>query len=101
MQQMRLGIPAGLRFVGLDGVLARDLGQVIENSFPPSIRLARLNAKYYTVRWKADGGLEELEEWSERRAQLHMDEWLESLGCEDAAWNPSTPWLLGGDRVVE
>ncbi|TDL27100.1 hypothetical protein BD410DRAFT_783287 [Rickenella mellea] len=86
LHQMRAGIPTSLRFVGLDGMSVRDFAQVVESSFPTSVRLARLNYKYFTVRWKTDGGLE-MEEWPERRAQLHMGEWLESLGCEDVAWN--------------
>ena len=82
---MKSGLPSTIRFIALNDITIHDPIQTIDLAFPTSVRLAYLNNKYFTVRRRPDGHLESLEEWPTRRAEIHSEEWFESMGCEDAS----------------
>ncbi|KAH8115096.1 hypothetical protein DFH11DRAFT_1508330 [Phellopilus nigrolimitatus] len=88
---MRPGLPPNLRYIALLDTDVRDEMRLVETVVPPSVRLVNIADKYYTVRRRTDGHLEALDEWPERRMQLHAEEWLEALGCEDALWDDFAP----------
>lgn len=110
-QDLRVGFPPGLKYISLDGGRISDVMSFLEKYMPPTVRLARINDKFHTVTWRFPAAsttstststtntagrnnaniesaaqVGDLQEWPERRALLHMDEWLEWLDCEDAAW---------------
>lgn len=84
------GLPQQLRYIALLDTESSDPLGLVEGALPSSVRLVHFGNKQYSVRRKG-GHLEGLEEWPERRMELHAEEWLESLGCEDALWDDFAP----------
>ncbi|KAK0216415.1 hypothetical protein IW262DRAFT_1400103 [Armillaria fumosa] len=91
MRDLRVGVPPGLRFIGLDtsGMGTGEVAGIVEQGFP-MVRVVRVGSTYWTVHRKKksgrkgeDGGFE-LERWPVRRGRYHVSEWLEWFGCEDA-----------------
>lgn len=83
LQQIRGGIPATLRYIGLSDLLPlRNVIAVVDRGFP-MVRVVRVGNSYWTVHRKADGTFQEMEAWSKRTVMYHTGEWLEWLGCED------------------
>ncbi|KAJ7579284.1 hypothetical protein C8J56DRAFT_341215 [Mycena floridula] len=81
LNQLRLGVPQNLRFVGLSDFASRNYLAIIEQGFPMA-RVLRVGSSYMTVLRSKDQHLD-LEVWPKRRAQFHANEWLEWLGCEE------------------
>ncbi|KAL5520579.1 hypothetical protein ACEPAG_9803 [Sanghuangporus baumii] len=122
MITMRPGLPPNLRYLALLGTEVRDESHFVETVLPRSLRLVNISDRFYTVKRRpptlsrastpgspptpassstgpgsTDGGqFEGLEEWPERRVQLHAEEWLEALGCEDALWDDFAPGSYQG-----
>ncbi|KAL5478706.1 hypothetical protein ACEPAI_1983 [Sanghuangporus weigelae] len=123
MITMRPGLPPNLRYLALLGTTeVRDESHFVETALPRSLRLVNISDRFYTVKRRSpalsrastpgspptpassstgpgstDGGqFEGLEEWPERRVQLHAEEWLEALGCEDALWDDFAPGSYQG-----
>ena len=88
---MRPGLPPNLRYLALLGTEVRDETHFVETVLPRSLRLVNISDRFYTVKRKEDGRVDALDEWPERRVQLHAEEWLEALGCEDALWDDFAP----------
>ncbi|EJD04668.1 uncharacterized protein FOMMEDRAFT_132624 [Fomitiporia mediterranea MF3/22] len=105
MITMRPGLPPNLRYLALLGTEVRDEAHFVDTVLPRSLRLVNISDRFYTIRRRKPnkndkaskdnidgyGKLEGLDEWPERRVQLHAEEWLESLGCEDALWDDFAP----------
>lgn len=91
IQSMRPGLPSDLRFFGARGAEVDDVACYIDRSVPPSVRLLNINGRLFGVERRADGHLERLDEWPERRTMYHAGEWLEALGCKDALWDDFSP----------
>ncbi|KAI5120006.1 hypothetical protein M0805_008467 [Coniferiporia weirii] len=93
LNTMRPGLPPNLRYIALLDTDVRDEAHFVETVLPHGVRLVNIANKFYTVRRRPDGHghIDALEEWPERRVQLHAEEWLETLGCEDALWDDFAP----------
>ena len=90
IQQLRAGLPPGLRFIGLSQFHVDDVVSVVENGFP-MVRLVRIDDTYFTVKHK-NGGTQ-IEEWPKDRVRYNLTEWLEWYGCEHAEWRDATEFL--------
>ncbi len=91
IQQLRPGLPPGLKFIGLSQFHIDDVAAVIQHGFP-MVRLARIDDAYYTVKHTADG-MVSVEEWPKGRTQYSSTEWLEWFECEHAEWRDPTEFL--------
>ena len=91
IQQLRPGLPPGLKFIGLSQFHIDDVAAVIQHGFP-MVRLARIDDVYYTVR-HGDAGAVSVEEWPKARTQYQLAEWLEWFECEHAEWRDPTEFL--------
>ncbi|KAF9444045.1 hypothetical protein P691DRAFT_737051 [Macrolepiota fuliginosa MF-IS2] len=100
-KQLQPGLPPDLRFVFLNDipVSTRIVHAVVEQAFP-LVSVIRVGSWFWTVMRKQPGALSsgsggggggsnegvlELEPWPMRRVVYHAAEWLEWLGCEEAA----------------
>ncbi|PSR77451.1 hypothetical protein PHLCEN_2v7882 [Hermanssonia centrifuga] len=90
IQQLRPGLPPGLKFIGLSQFHVDDVVAVIQHGFP-MVRLARVDDAYYTVK-NTENGVQ-LEEWPKSRTQYNVTEWLEWFGCENADWRDPSEFL--------
>ena len=90
-QQLRAGLPPGLRFIGLAQFRVDDVAEVVRHGFP-IVRLARVEDTYYTVHHSPAGAID-VEEWPKSRTQYNAAEWLEWYDCEHAAWRDPTEFL--------
>ena len=90
LKTLGAGLPQHLRYIALLDTETSDPAGLVENVLPASVRLVHFGPKQYTVKRK-NGHVESLEEWPERRMELHAEEWLEALGCEDALWDDFAP----------
>ncbi|KAG5638689.1 hypothetical protein H0H81_010914 [Sphagnurus paluster] len=90
LEQLRMGIPPTLRYVGLPDLLPlRNVSVIVGHGFP-MVRVIRVGNSYYSLLRGEDGTLRELEPCPKRTVSYHCVEWLEWRGCEDAcAWDPS------------
>lgn len=60
----------------------RSAMNVIELGFP-NVRVMRIDDTVWSVVHLDDGAME-IEQWPYRRVKYHAEEWLDSLGCQDA-----------------
>jgi hypothetical protein len=89
-QQLRPGLPPGLRFIGLSSFHIEDVTAVIQTSFP-MVCLARVEDTYYSVKRTPNGV--QVEEWPTDRMRYHPTDWLEWYGCEHAEWRNPTEFF--------
>ncbi|OJA16456.1 hypothetical protein AZE42_04670 [Rhizopogon vesiculosus] len=82
MNQFRPGVPPFLEFIGMMNFPVRSVMNMIEHGFP-NVRVMRIDEIVWSV-IRLDDGSMEIEQWPYRRVKYHADEWLESLGCQDA-----------------
>jgi hypothetical protein len=90
-QQLRPGLPPGLRFIGLFQFNIENVTQVITLGFP-MVRIARIEDSYYTVKQNSCSGIQ-IEEWPHLRTQYNVPEWLEWYDCQHAEWRDPTEFL--------
>ncbi|KAG6905851.1 hypothetical protein DXG01_000406 [Tephrocybe rancida] len=90
LEQLRAGIPATMRYIGLPDLLPlRNVSAIVGLGFP-MVRVVRVGNSYFSVHRGEDGSVKELEPCPKRTVAYHCVEWLEWRGCEDAcAWDPS------------
>lgn len=82
INQLRLGIPPLLTFVGMANYPIRSVINLIERGFP-NVRVVCIDDSVWSVIRLDDGSIE-IEQWPYRRVKYHTATWLESLECEDA-----------------
>ncbi|KII89436.1 hypothetical protein PLICRDRAFT_160809 [Plicaturopsis crispa FD-325 SS-3] len=81
LNQLRAGLPPGLRYVTLKSLSCSNVSEIVEEGFPMA-RLLRCGDQYWTITRKNDGRAE-LEQWPKRRVDYHATEWLEWLDCKE------------------
>ena len=91
MQQLRAGLPPGLRYIGLFQFNIEDPLQVISLGFP-MVRVARIEDRYFSVKQLPNCAIQ-IEEWPHQRTQYNVTEWLEWFDCEHAEWRNPTEFL--------
>jgi hypothetical protein len=91
-QQLRPGVPPGLRYIKLTQIPVSNVALIVEHGFPMA-RVVHVGNDYWTVQRHRrrdltgasyDGFVLEMEQWPQRVAMYSAAEWLEWLGCEDA-----------------
>jgi hypothetical protein len=82
LDQLRAGIPPGLRYVGLPDFPARSARAAVEHAFP-MVRVVRIAGSYWRVVCGLDGAVTDVYQWP-HKGEGAAREWLEWLGCEDA-----------------
>ena len=90
-QQLRPGLPPGLRYVGLFQFNIESVVQVLSVGFP-MVRIARIEDNYYSVQQTPNGTIK-VEEWPHSRTQYNVTEWLEWYDCQYAQWLDPTEFL--------
>ena len=86
LNQICLGMPMSLRFIGLSD-FPLSPAVIVEQGFS-TIRVLKIGGNYWTVIRVAKSGTQvELDPWPKRRALFHAREWLEWLGCEDVEYH--------------
>lgn len=92
-QQLRAGLPPGLRFIGLFQFQVEDVAEVVRVGFP-MVRLARVEDAYYTViQQPGAAGAVTVEEWPKSRTRYNVTEWLEWYDCAGAEWRDPAEFL--------
>ncbi|KAG2352713.1 hypothetical protein BDR07DRAFT_1312760 [Suillus spraguei] len=82
INQLRLGVPPLLKFVGMTNFPMRSVINMINHGFS-NVRLVRIDESVWSVIRSHNGSIE-LEQWPYRRIKYYTAAWLESLECEDA-----------------
>ncbi|KAF7297922.1 J domain-containing protein [Mycena chlorophos] len=83
LDQLRPGIPPSLRYAGLADFSSRSVRGIVEHGFP-MVRVVRLGTSHWHVTRGIDGGIADVLP-SPAKGPAALYEWLEWLGCEDAA----------------
>ncbi|KAG2076303.1 hypothetical protein BDR04DRAFT_1045844 [Suillus decipiens] len=82
INQLCLGVPPLLKFLGMTNFPIRSLINIVDRSFS-KLRLVRIDESVWSVIRSDDGSLE-IEQWPYRRIKYYTAAWLESLECEEA-----------------
>ncbi|KAG2076306.1 hypothetical protein BDR04DRAFT_1149337 [Suillus decipiens] len=82
INQLCLGVPPLLKFLGMTKFPIRSVTDIIGRSFS-NLRLVRIDESVWSVIRSDDGSLD-IEQWPYRRIKYYTAAWLESLECEEA-----------------
>jgi len=93
LNQIRMGVPPNLRFIGLSDFPIRAVSTIIDQGFA-MVRVVRVGNNYWTMIRNADSGVIEIDQWPKRRVLYHKAEWLEWLDCQEGQWQDHTDFGL-------
>ncbi|KAG2352107.1 hypothetical protein BDR07DRAFT_1439519 [Suillus spraguei] len=82
INQLCLGFPSLLKFLGMTNFPIRSIINIIDRSFS-KLRLIRIDESVWSVIHLDDGSLD-IDQWPYRRTKYYTAAWLESLECEEA-----------------